>query len=382
MKPFPCTRCGTQVFFENTSCGQCYAVLGYVPDENTLIAFDESSATDAHPVWARAEPSSGALLRPCANRLRHGMCNWMIDAGSTGEFCLSCSLNLSTPDPSDAERLQRWAVIESAKRRLVVGALRLGLRLAPKVGPDDDAGLGFHIRDLGDDGKPVLTGHASGAITIQLSEADDVHRETVRASFQEPWRTVLGHMRHEFAHYIFHRWLAADDIALASFRCTFGDERADYAEALSRHHSTGAPAGWEANHVSAYASSRPHEDWAETCAHLLLIVDAVDTASAWGLRLRSEAADARPQEPDLHRLSTDSLVLEQWLPVAQFLNAMHRSLGLRDSYPFLLTPGVVAKMRVACDLLRRAVEAKPAPLSLPAVAANQAPALAAAGSCG
>lgn len=350
MRPFTCTHCGNTVFFENSHCARCGSALGYVPDEQRLVAF--VSLAEAVP-WERAgEP--GTPLRPCANRMQHALCNWMVDTGIDGALCASCRLNLTVPDPAVAGHLARWTAIESAKRRLVYGARRLGLSLVPKVGAGDTQGLGFRVLDPAAEADPVVTGHADGVVTLNLLEADDVHRETVRASFQEPWRTVLGHLRHEFAHYVFHRWIAGDDEALARWRAAFGDERADYAQALQAYHAQGAPAGWEAQHVSAYATAHPHEDWAETCAHLLLIVDALETAHAWGLQLNGPVAQAAPQAPTLEAASIDVLVLQQWLPVAQCLNAMNRSLGLRDSYPFLLPPAVVGKLQVAAVLVQRA----------------------------
>jgi len=40
------------------------------------------------------------------------------------------------------------------------------------------------------------------------------------------------------------------------------------------------------NHVSAYATSHPWEDWAETWAHYLHMVDTLETARSLGLALR------------------------------------------------------------------------------------------------
>lgn len=347
------------MFFENTHCAGCGSALGYVPEEQRMVAFAPTPEPAPEPdaPWVRAG-DAGVPLQPCANRLVHGLCNWMVDTGLDGPLCASCRLNLTVPDPTVPGHLARWAIIESAKRRLMYGARRLGLAPQPKADAGDTQGLGFRILDPGAETTPVVTGHVDGVVTLNLMEADDVHRETVRASFQEPWRTVLGHLRHEFSHYLFHRWIAGDDAALDTWRATFGDERADYAQALQAYHAQGAPAGWQAQHVSAYATAHPHEDWAETCAHLLLILDGLETAHAWGLQLDSPAAQARPQETALDAAAIETLVLQQWLPVAQCLNAMNRSLGLRDSYPFLLPPAVVAKLQVAAALVQQAATAR------------------------
>jgi hypothetical protein len=349
MTPFACTRCQQTVFFENDQCGGCGARLGFVPGLLRMLAW----APDA----AAGDPAVGdapAPLQPCTNGVEHGVCNWMLDAGDEHALCRSCRLNLTIPDLSQPGHLDRWARVEQAKRRWLYTLLRLGLAPQPKQDADDAQGLGLQILAPQPGAEPVLTGHASGLITLNLDEADDVQRELARAAFGEPWRTLLGHLRHEGAHYLYHRWIAGDAEAEAQFRAAFGDERADYGEALARYHEQGPAADWPSACISAYASAHPHEDWAETCAHWLLVQDAVETAAAWGLSLHSAAAQATPAEQPLQALSADELLLLQWLPLAQFLNAMNRSLGLRDSYPFLLPPPVVQKMGVAARLLRRA----------------------------
>jgi hypothetical protein len=44
-----------------------------------------------------------------------------------------------------------------------------------------------------------------------------------------------------------------------------------------------APAHWRDNFVSAYATTHPWEDFAETFAHYLHIVDTLETANAFGI---------------------------------------------------------------------------------------------------
>lgn len=48
---------------------------------------------------------------------------------------------------------------------------------------------------------PVGIGHANGLITINLSESLDDYRETMRVRLDEPYRTMLGHFRHEVGRY-------------------------------------------------------------------------------------------------------------------------------------------------------------------------------------
>jgi hypothetical protein len=202
-----------------------------------------------------------------------------------------------------------------------------------------------------------MTGHDDGLITLNLAETDDVQRETARVSLGEPQRSLLGHLRHEASHYLQQRYV---DGRPAQARCreVFGDERIDYSQALARHYAQGAPADWQQHYVSAYASAHPWEDWAETCAHYLLVADAVQTAAAWGLTLAGpgpQAMAAQPLDADgPAQAPVDELVLRQWLPVAQFLNAMSRSLGQPDPYPYQMPDAVLAKMALVQALLREA----------------------------
>ena len=232
----------------------------------------------------------------------------------------------------------------------------------PKTGPDDKRGLAFHLLESLPGQAPVLTGHDDGLITLNIAEADDVFREQARVSMHEPMRTLLGHLRHEVSHYLQQRYITGTT-GEERCRAVFGDERADYSAALKRHYESGPPADWSNHFVSEYASSHPWEDWAETCAHYLLVIDAVQTASSWGLRLEGHT-QTQPSETDAQKLPMEDLVLEHWLPVAQFLNAMNRSLGLADGYPFLLPPAVLEKMSTVQQLLAQAVAAE---------AASQAP---------
>lgn len=354
MRPYSCPRCRQAIFFENSTCLNCSATLGYDPVGLQMRAFD-STEPDApwHEIGARPDNTG---WRPCRSRLDFSACNWMVAPDDPHELCLSCRLTATRPDLSVEGHVRQWAEYEQAKRRLIYGLIRLGLPPQPKTSPDDRLGLAFHFL-ASQPGQPrVLTGHEDGSITLSLDEADDVHRESVRASFGEPWRTLLGHLRHETSHYLQYRWIATDVQATEQFRAVFGDERADYDQALARHHQAGPPPGWEQQYISAYASAHPHEDWAETCAHVLLVLDAIETAQSWGLSLSGPTARAEPAAADLQVRHWDELLVSQWLPVAQFLNAMNRSIGVRDSYPFLMPGQVVRRLATVATLLRQAAE--------------------------
>lgn len=359
MTPFQCTRCGNTVYFENTDCGQCGAALGFLPGERRMASFEIGPADDAPPAWSRlgSDGPDGLRLRPCANRIEHGVCNWMLDDGDTRSLCLSCRLTQVIPSLANPTNLQHWAAIERAKRRLMFSLLGIGLAPRPKGQAEDEdpRGLVFHLLESLPGGAAVMTGHDDGVITLNIAEADDVFREAARVSMHEPTRTLLGHLRHEVSHYLEWRHVEGTP-GIDRCREAFGDERVDYGAALQTHYAQGAPADWHGRYVSAYASCHPYEDWAETCAHYLLVIDALQTASAWGVQLDGPAS-TRAADADTPGLPAEHLVLEHWLPLAQFLNAMNRSLGLADAYPFLLPPQVLAKMNLVQALLSEASQA-------------------------
>lgn len=356
MTPFQCTRCSQTVFFENTRCEACAALLGFVPEQRRVVSFEE--ADDETGDWLSLGLATALRRRPCFNHSAHGVCNWTVpDTAGPQALCISCVLTRVLPNLSEPQNLQRWGLIEQAKRRLIYTLMDLGLTPEPKRTPDDPLGLTFQfVASLPGD-PPVLTGHDQGVITLNIAEADDVHRETTRVVFREPMRTLLGHLRHEVSHYLQYRWLDRTPAELTC-RAVFGDERADYAQALQHYHQAGPAPDWAQSHISAYASAHPWEDWAETCAHYLLMIDAVQTAAAWGLRLDGPA-EAAPQLVGASDLpNAHDLALTQWLPVAQFLNAMNRSLGLHDSYPFLMPDAVLTKLGTVQTLLAQAAGAR------------------------
>ncbi len=193
----------------------------------------------------------------------------------------------------------------------------------------------------------MTTGHAGGLITLDLNEADPAHRERMRMHLGEPYRTVLGHLRHEVGHY-YQPILLGDDWAQERCRELFGDERENYKQAMDRYYETGAPADWERRFVSAYATMHPWEDWAETFAHYLHIRDTLQTAAAYGVRVDGPSIPTADRAP-LHSEPEDApddvrAMLEAWLPMTYALNAISRSMGMPDLYPFVLSREVEMKL--------------------------------------
>ena len=242
------------------------------------------------------------------------------------------------PDLGRQGHREAWYRLEVAKRRVVYTLLALQL---PIVDRDDDpvGGLAFEFLADPDDPSqpPALTGHEHGVIRINVAEADDSERERRRASLHEPYRTLLGHVRHEIGHYYWERLIAASAYRLQTFRAVFGDEREDYAAALQRHYAEGPPADWTSRFVSAYASAHAWEDWAETWAHYLHITDTVDTAAACGVSIRP----SRRNEPSLRPLPPDAAtpttpferMMAAWYSLTYVLNNLNRGLGLRTATP-------------------------------------------------
>ena len=287
MKLFECQNCGQALYFENTHCESCGLWLGYLPAKETVTALED----DAGRFRALADPNHGRY-RYCAN-VQHGVCNWLIPEDSPDQFCAACRHNRTIPDLSIPQNLMNWRKIEGAKHRLFYTLLRLRLPLTTR---DEDAegGLAFDfIAPPAPGDAPVMIGHKSGLITISLAEADDSERERQRREMGEPYRTLLGHFRHEVAHYYWDH-LIRDTPALEEFRRLFGDERQDYREALQKHYAEGPPNNWVEQYVTAYASVHPWEDFAETWAHYFHMVDTLETANAFGLRLRPKVGGRGP----------------------------------------------------------------------------------------
>ncbi|GGL68754.1 zinc-binding metallopeptidase family protein [Wenxinia marina] len=339
MKIFACSECGHALHFENVTCLNCGRAVGYDRHGARMLGLEPDG-----PVWRRPSAPDEGPWRFCENWERSA-CNWLVPR-EEGGLCRACRHNHIIPDLSAPGNLALWKKMEAAKRRLIYGLLRLGIppELPEEEGPEP---LVFDF-PADEGGQNAMTGHEDGVVTVALAEADDAEREARRTAMHEPYRTLLGHFRHEVGHYYWDK-LIRDGGRLEAFREVFGDERADYGEALKAHYASGAPADWQERHVSAYASSHPWEDWAETWAHLLHIVDALEMAGAWGMSVAGRAMPADPYGRD----PVDGL-LEAWIPLTVALNGMNRTMGLPDLYPFVLGGAVMDKLRFIAGVIRKA----------------------------
>jgi hypothetical protein len=361
MKTFHCTYCQNLVFFENVRCLSCQRQLGYLPDRRIMAAIEQ----DADGFWyTEIDRRRSEAYQLCANYVRNDVCNWAVPTKepvptrklpASDLLCSSCRLTRVIPDLTRQENMAAWYRLEIAKRRLLYTLQGMQLPVVKKE-VETDSGLAFEflkdsIEPNGDRNR-VFTGHDNGLITINIAEADDVQREKQRQQQNEPYRTLLGHFRHEIGHYYWDR-LIQSSARLAPFRVLFGDERADYGEALKHHYQNGPPSHWENNFISAYATMHPWEDWAETWAHFLHMTDALETAASMGLSVKP----ARDDEPSLpHPIEApqrdfDSMVKE-WTALTYVLNNLNRGLGLSDGYPFVLSQPVIEKLRFVSETVR------------------------------
>jgi hypothetical protein len=385
MRTFVCQVCGQPVYFENFRCTHCGATLGFLPDRLRLSALEQgddglwrvpaSQPADAGPAGAPSlfsrwlgrpsatgtppnptAPPPAAAYRKCGNYEQHDVCNWMVPADSGETFCAACRPNQVIPNLARPGNLDRWFRIERSKRRLGYGLLRLGLPLRTKA-EDPAGGLGFAFLSTLDapPAEPVMTGHANGLITINIDEADPAARERMRLDMDEKYRTLLGHFRHEIGHYYWDL-LIRDAGRLDAFRLLFGDERLDYGQALDAHYFNGAPLDWQDRFVSAYAASHPWEDWAETFAHYLHIIDTLETSEHFGVRIERRLPDGsvHRSDPDFDPYTIDDFapVIDDWLPLTFALNSLSRSMGQPDLYPFVLSGPVIEKLGYVHQVVR------------------------------
>jgi hypothetical protein len=346
MKLFQCQNCHNALHFNNTVCLNCQHRVGYIQHRFEMAAVEAEGKG-----WRALESESGPYVY-CAN-WELGGCNWLIDGNSEATLCESCRHNRVIPDLSIPDNVLRWQKIELAKQYLFRSLMRWRLPIPDRV-EDPEQGLAFDL--LSDDGEvePVKTGHADGVITLNIAEADDAERENRRMSMGETYRTLVGHFRHEIGHYYWDR-LVRDRGRIPEFRELFGDESVDYAEALRRHYESGPSVDWPGAFISAYASSHPWEDFAETWAHYIHVVDALETARSYGINVSANFENlSQPARPDFEPYSANTIdeLVRAWIPLTVAINGVNRSMGQPDLYPFVLSRPVMAKLGFVHGLIR------------------------------
>lgn len=354
MKIYNCDVCGSLIYFENTICLTCSSPLGYLPFLDNMSSLESVGGNR----WKSLAPSSqGMIYKKCQNYHQENVCNWMIPETHPNQFCFSCNLNEVIPDLSIPANRDYWHRIEVAKRRLVYSLLRLGLPVqSKKLNPESGLSFSFLADAEGPDveeSEKVLTGHDQGMITININEADDAVREKMRLDMNERYRTLLGHFRHEIGHYYWSLLIQEDAELLSQFRALFGDENQKYDECLKRYYSKGARPDWQQSYVSAYASSHPWEDWAETWAHFLHMFDTLETARSWGLAVKLRKGNEVKAIHLEHDLQSFEQMQDLWIHLSSALNSLNRSMGMKDVYPFVWSDSVIEKLRFIQKIIIR-----------------------------
>jgi hypothetical protein len=358
MKLFACDNCSNLLHFENTRCESCGAALGFLPAKAAM------STLTADDGGMRANADGGRLYRACANAT-YEACNWMIPAEEPGDYCSACAHNRVVPDLSNLANQLLWRRVQFALHRLIYTLDRMKLPHPVRAEGADEGGLVFDVlADDADPGAPrVMTGHDEGLITLALAEADDSERERRRTQMGEPYRTLLGHFRHETGHYYWNV-LVRDANRIEETRAIFGDEQVDYGQALQAHYAKGADDSWRGAFISSYAAAHPWEDWAESWAHYMHIQDSLEMAAAFGL-------DVRPRLDSTGELTSRirfdpfgqkdyGKIIDAWLPVTIAMNGMNRCMGTPDPYPFVMSDAVFGKLRYIHDLVLQQGSTRPA----------------------
>ncbi len=333
-----CPNCHNFAFLDWQPCQHCAAELGY--------RFDTLSFLVGHPDGVEAD---GTTWRYCSNR--SWGCNWLVSDAEESGRCFSCRLSRTLPDRDDTIAWEKLYDTGIAKRRLLVQLAELGLPIVPFY--EKEGGLGFDLLSSYS-GRRVMIGHANGIITLDLAETLDAHREALRVRLGEPYRTMLGHFRHEIGHY-YQQVLLADDAAWDACRALFGDERQSYQASIQRHYNEGAPADWALSYISEYATMHPWEDFAECFAHYLHITGTLATAANAGVVLDSSRvpgiveANVVP-EADYRSLGIERM-LTDWRWLSLMFNRVNRAMGQRDLYPFELTEPVREKLAFVHSLI-------------------------------
>ena len=349
MKTFIC-QCGNKLYFSNNQCVACGLLLGFLPDDLQLSSF----TTDQ---FGHLQASTnGRSYRQCENYLKHNVCNWMIPFDDPHEFCQACQLNEVIPNLEVEGNKNLWYSLEQAKRRLLYTLYKLKLPVFNRQ-QEPVFGLGFEFLEdeVADEygneltvKNYVSTGHAAGIVTINVKEAQTSIRHQVRESLNENYRTLIGHLRHESGHYYWDR-LIKNSHLIEQFRTLFGDERMDYSKSMHDYYKQGPKMNWQNVWVSAYASMHPWEDWAETWAHYLHMVDTLETASDFDFSVSGNKV-ANPlvgsgQHDYVYTATSFTHLFNDWCRLTEVLNGLNRSMGLEDAYPFVIPISALDKLR-------------------------------------
>ena len=349
MRVYTCSHCNNLLYFENNICLKCNFSLGFDASTLSMITLVSENGGQYANIQDKKQK-----FNYCKNAA-YSTCNWLIPIDHESEFCQACDLNRIIPDLTQKKNMKLWKNIEAAKHRLVYALIRLGLPVNRKIGNEEE-GIAFDFLAEISPAEKVLTGHDQGTVTLNINEADEGERVKHKAELGERYRTLLGHFRHEIGHYYW-EVLIKDSALLENYRALFGDERLDYSEALKIHYANGAPANWSENYISSYATSHSWEDWAETWAHYLHLMDTLETAFSFRINIQPETELAvKGTEANIkydpYEIADFEKIFKSWLPLTFAVNSLSRSMGYADFYPFIIPEPVVKKLQFIHDLCK------------------------------
>lgn len=297
--------------------------------------------------------TSNISYKYCANT-QEGNCNWLIPADSPFTFCLACDLNRTIPPLNNPENHANWSKIEFAKHRLVYALLRLNLPVEKKINNSLN-GIAFDFMTDPSPEERVMTGHEFGVITLNIEEADEAARTKHKLDLGERYRTLLGHFRHEIGHYYWDL-LIQNSNYINDFRKIFGDETFDYDKALENYYASTPAPNWQNQYISIYASAHPWEDWAETWAHYMHVMDTLETAYSFGVALNTSQQNKNGINTaittDPYAVSDFKILFNMWVPLTFAVNNLNRSMGYTDFYPFIISGKIVEKLSFIHDICK------------------------------
>jgi hypothetical protein len=364
MKTFKCSCKNHQLlFFESKYCLACNRIVGVDDNFNKVEAYDLDEETG---YYFKSTQQKKVPYKKCDNNAEYQACNGMVNMdtfvavpNNDEVLCFACRFNETIPDLSIIEHIPLWKKVEIAKRRAIYTLKALSLPL-DNILQNPESGLSFDfIADSNvndnflsklENQEAVYTGHDNGHITINLAEANEVARSSTKLAMGEKYRTLLGHFRHELGHYYFEKLILVSPEKHELCKKYFGDDELDYAEELEKYYESGAPENWDNDFISEYATMHPYEDWAETWAHYMHIIDTLETAKNFNITgsLNGHTVDNElnlPQNSYLFSSQTSiNTILDTWMDFAIILNSLNRSMGMNDAYPFVLTQSVRTKL--------------------------------------
>lgn len=336
MKIFQCGNCNHSLFFENDTCENCGHLSGYRAEDRMMLTF----ALDSTKLISDRE---NVEYKYCENK-KYNVCNWVLEKNDEEVLCQACRLNRTIPNLNKKKNVKKWRKLEVAKHRLIYQLQKIGLPLLNKNEVEEGFCFDF-IAKL--DNPSIMTGHAYGVITILLKEADSVFREKTRIQLSEAYRSLIGHLRHEVGHYFWDRLIFPDKDLLKEFRNIFGNEKLDYSDSLKEYYDKGVESDWQESHISKYATAHAWEDWAETWAHYLHIMDMVENAYFFGLNVNPTGLFKEGKANasfDPYTIADFNTIVQTAVPVSFAVNSINRAMGVPDVYPFVIAPEVVDKM--------------------------------------